>query len=173
ESPRTEIDAIERVLQPYRELFHIQAPARVDGGDILQVGKRIYLGLSTRSDTNAAEQLQAILQPFGYELHVVEVRGCLHLKSAVTQIGEDALLYNPAWVDRSALAPVKFMEIDASEPYAANAVLIRDSIIYPTSFPRTQERLDAQGIEIVNVDADELAKAEGAVTCCSLILQRS
>src|SRR5512141_1607168 len=83
ESRRAEVGSIERVLRPYRQLFHIQAPARVDGGDLLRVGKDVYIGLSTRSDTNAAEQLEALLQPFGYDVHVVEVNGCLHLKSAV------------------------------------------------------------------------------------------
>ncbi len=173
ESRRPETALIEPVLAPYRPIFQIQAPARVDGGDLLRVGKDVYMGISTRSDTNAAEQLQAILHSFGYELHLVEVTGCLHLKSAVTQVTQDTLLVNPEWVDKKAFAGVKFIEIDASEPYAANAVLIGDSIIYPAAFPKTGKRLKAAGIPIVQVDADELAKAEGAVTCCSLLLQTS
>ena len=172
ESRRPETESIEHVLNPYRRLFHIDAPARVDGGDILRVGRNIFLGISTRSDTNAAEQLQATLEPFGYRVHVVNVSGCLHLKSAVTQVSDDTLLLNPAWVDQRAFssqASVKFIEIDASEPYASNAVLIGGTVIYPSSFPKTRQRLEAAGIELVTVDADELARAEGAVTCCSLI----
>lgn len=169
-SRRPETESIARVLAPYRELFHIEGPARVDGGDILRVGRRIYLGLSSRSDTNAMEQLQDLLGPFGYEVQPVTVTGCLHLKSAVTQIAEDALLVNPAWVDRSSFADVKTVDIDASESYAANALLIGDTIIYPDSFPRTEKRLRGSGIAVLSVAADELAKAEGAVTCCSLIL---
>jgi dimethylargininase len=171
ESRRPETALIERVLSPYREIFHIEAPARVDGGDILCLGRDVYLGMSTRSDTNAAEQLQAILATFGYELHLAQVTGCLHLKSAVTQISRDTLLLNPQWVDKKAFAGVNFVEIDASEPYAANAVLIGDSIVYPAAFPKTGKRLGAAGIAMVAVEADELAKAEGAVTCCSLILR--
>jgi dimethylargininase len=176
ESRRPETRSIAQVLAPYRRLFEIQAPARVDGGDILRFGRHIYLGLSSRSDTNAAEQLQAVLEPLDYELHAVRVTGCLHLKSAVTQVAPDALLINPAWVDSAAFGGtagspgVKFIEVDASEEYAANAVLINDSILYPSSFPKTQQRLAAAGLRLVVVDADELAKAEGAVTCCSLIL---
>ncbi len=170
ESRRPETESIERVLAPYRELFHIEAPARVDGGDILRVGKQVYMGMTTRSDTNAAEQLQDILKLFGYDLHIVPVTGCLHLKSAITQVMNDTLLVNPAWVDKSLFGSVKFIEVDASEPYAANALLIGESAIYPTSFPRTQERLERAGVGLVTVDADELAKAEGAVTCCSLVL---
>ncbi len=171
ESRRPETEPIAHVLAPYRELFRIEAPARVDGGDILCVGKRVYMGMSTRSDTNAAEQLQDILKRFGYELHVVPVTGCLHLKSAVTAVSGDTLLINPAWVDKSHFGPVKFVEVDASEPYAANALLIGSRAVYPAVFPRTQKRIQEAGIDIVNVEADELAKAEGAVTCCSLILE--
>ena len=171
QSRRPETGSIAHILASYRKLFQIEAPARVDGGDILRVGRRVYLGLSTRSDTNAAEQLQAIVEPFGYELCVVRVTGCLHLKSAVTQVSDDTLLVNPAWVDKSQFPGVKFIDTDASEACAANAVLLGSSIIYPTSFPRTLERLRSAGVHAVTVDADELAKAEGAVTCCSLILQ--
>jgi len=170
-SRRPETEVIARSLAPYRKLFHIQAPARIDGGDILQVGKRVYIGISTRSDPNAVEQVQDLLQPFGYEVNALTVTGCLHLKSAVTQVAEDTLLVNPTWVDRVNFKGVKFIEIDPSEPYAANAVLIGHTIIYPTAFPKTRKRLEQAGIPMVTVEADELAKAEGAVTCCSLIFK--
>ncbi len=81
------------------------------------------------------------------------------------------MLINPAWVDKNNFQGVKFIEIDPSEPYAANAVMIGESIIYPAAFPKTQKRLEAAGIPMVTVEADELAKAEGAVTCCSLIFK--
>jgi dimethylargininase len=170
-SRRTETETITPMLAPYRKLFHIQADARVDGGDILQVGKHIYVGLSTRSDTNAIEQMQDFLQPYGYDLHAVSVTGCLHLKSAVTQVTKDTLLINPAWVDKNDFQDVKFIEIDPSEHYAANALLIGGTIIYPMAFPKTRKRLEAARIPILTVEADELAKAEGAVTCCSLIFK--
>lgn len=169
-SRRPETGPIARALAPYRKLFHIEAPARVDGGDILRIGQRIYLGLSSRSDTNAMEQLQEILGSFGYEVRPVKVTGCLHLKSAVTQVARDTLLLNPAWVDGASFPGVQTIDIESSESYAANAVLIGDTIVYPDSFPGTESRLREAGIPILTVPADELAKAEGAVTCCSLIL---
>jgi dimethylargininase len=97
--------------------------------------------------------------------------GCLHLKSAVTQVAEDTLLINPAWTDKKNFAGMKFIEIDPSESYAANALLIGHTILYPKAFPKTRKKLEDAGIKIVDVDADELAKAEGALTCCSLIVQ--
>ncbi|MBI1794045.1 MAG: dimethylargininase [Chloroflexi bacterium] len=171
DSRKPETESITNVLEQYRKLFFVQPPARVDGGDILRVDKKIYVGLSTRSDNNAIEQMQNYLRPFGYEIEGVTVTGCLHLKSAVTQVAEDTLLINPEWADKNYFDGMKFVEIDPSEPYAANALLIGDTIIYPTAFPKTQKRLEAAGVKIVNVDADELAKAEGAVTCCSLIFK--
>jgi len=171
ESRRPETDIIAEILAPYRKLFHIQAPARIDGGDILRVGKQIYVGLTTRSDTNAIEQIQDFLQPFGYELHAVTVTGCLHLKTAITQVAHDTLLINPAWVDKNNFRGVNFIEIDPSEPYAANAVMVGETILYPEAFPQTQKRLEMAGIQMITVEADELAKAEGAVTCCSLIFK--
>lgn len=171
DSRRPETGLIEPVLAPYRRLFRVQAPARVDGGDLLRLGKDIYMGISTRSDAAAAAQLQAILRPFGYELHPAPVTGCLHLKSAVTQVAQEALLINPRWVDKSLFGGVKCIEIDASESYAANALWIGDRILYPAAFPKTAQRLEAAGIRMVPVEADELARAEGALTCCSLIFE--
>jgi dimethylargininase len=171
ESRRPETESIRHVLMLYRQLFQIEAPARVDGGDLLRLGKDIFMGISTRSDTNAAEQLQEILKPFDYELHLVPVTGCLHLKSAVTQLRDDTLLINPVWVDKSYFGRVKFLEIAASESYAANALLLGGAVIFPVAFPRTRKRIEDAGIEVRTVEADELAKAEGAVTCCSLILE--
>jgi dimethylargininase len=168
-SRRPEVASVEKTLAPYREIFRIQPPGTVDGGDILHVDRTIYVGLSSRSTEDAIEQIKAVLEPRGYQVRGVNVAGCLHLKSAVTHVSEDTLLINPEWVSKEAFPGMRFIEVDPSEPYAANAVLVDDAIIYPSSFPKTQAKLQAAGIRIVIVDASELAKAEGAVTCCSLI----
>ena len=168
-SRRPESESIARVLRPFRAVYEIQAPACIDGGDILRVGKDLYVGLSERTNMEAVEQIGELLAPHAYVVHAVTVTGCLHLKSAVTQVAPATLLINPAWVDRQLFRNVNFIDTDASEAYAGNALLVGDSLIYPSAFPKTQARLAAAGIRLVPVDADELAKAEGAVTCCSLI----
>ncbi len=176
-SRRPEVASVEKVLAQYREVFHIQSPGTLDGGDILRIGRTIYMGLTSRSTENAIAQMKAILEPrnfqvsSGYQIHTVNVTDCLHLKSAVTQVNEDTLLINPEWVFKNDFLGMQFIEVHPSEPYAANAVLVGDAIIYPSSFPKTQAKLDKRGIRILNVDVDELAKAEGAVTCCSLIFK--
>jgi dimethylargininase len=171
DSRKPETELIAQALSPYRKLFYIQPPATVDGGDVLTVGKTLFVGISSRSTQDAIDQMRAILAPHGYDVRGVEVAGCLHLKSAVTQVGVNLLLVNPAWVRKVEFPGMKFMDVDPSEPYAANAVLVGDQVIYPSAFPRTRERVEAAGIKLVAVDASELAKAEGAVTCCSLIFK--
>ena len=111
----------------------------MDGGDVLVVGKTMFVGISSRSNQAAIEQMQAILSTFGYAVRGVEVTGCLHLKSAVTQVGENRLLLNPAWVKKDDFPGMDFIEVDPSEPYAANAVLVREQVIYPSVFPQTRK----------------------------------
>ena len=170
-SRRPEVASVETALAPYRDIFRVQPPGTVDGGDILKVGRSIYVGISSRSTENAIEQIKAILEPIGYEVRAVNVAGCLHLKSAVTQVSEDTLLINPQWVSKDDFPGMHFIEVDPSEPYAANAVLVDDTLIYPSSLPKTRAKLEKAGIKFRMVDADELAKAEGAVTCCALIFK--
>ena len=99
----------------------------------------------------------------------MDVSGCLHLKSAVTGVSADTILLNPAWIDPSFFRPLEAICIDPSEPHGANALRIGEVVVYPPTFPRTAERLMNRGIGLDFVDLSELAKAEGAVTCCSLI----
>jgi len=171
DSRRPEVESVGLALAPYRRLITIQPPGNVDGGDVLTVGKMIYVGLSGRSNQSAINQMQAYLASFGYTVRGVPVSGCLHLKSAVTQVGTDTLLVNPAWVDKSNFPGMKFIEVDPSEPYAANALMVAGSVIYQPAYPQTRLRLEAAGIPPLLVDQSELAKAEGALTCCSLIFK--
>lgn len=170
-SRRREMPAIAAALAAYRPLQEIQPPATVDGGDVLVAGRRVFVGRSTRTNDAAAIQLRRILGPFGYTVVQARVRGeCLHLKSAVTAIDDDRLLVNPAWVDTAAFEGFSLVEVAPEEPSAANVLRLADRLIVAQAFPRTAGRLAALGARVEQVDASELAKAEGAVTCCSLII---
>ncbi len=144
-SRQPEVESIARVLAPYRQLFTIQAPGTLDGGDVLTVGRTIFIGLSGRSNQAAIDQMDSFLRPFGYIIQSVPVTGCLHLKSAVTQVKIDTLLINPAWVEKDNFRNVKFIDVDPSEHYAANALLVGESVLYQPVYPRTLERLEALG----------------------------
>jgi dimethylargininase len=113
--------------------------------------------------------MRKILAPCGYSVAGVTVHGCLHLKSAVTQVAENTLLINSAWVDKENFDGMDFIEVDATESFGANALLIEGKVIYPSAYQKTALRLEAGGIPLLKVNASELAKAEGGVTCCSLI----
>ncbi len=170
DSRKPETESIIRALSPYRPLVHITAPGTVDGGDVLVLGKNIYVGISTRSNIIAIGQIQKLLSEYGYKVTGVEMHDCLHLKTAVTRVDERTLLINPKWVDTFHFRNFDLIEVDASEPFAANCLPVGWEILYPTTFPKTQHKLKQKGFKIAAVDVSELAKAEGAVTCCSLIV---
>lgn len=168
-SRRAETVAVAAALARYRRLHAIEAPATLDGGDVLVAGHRVFVGRSARTNQAAIAQLRSVLGPLGYTVCDVEVRGCLHLKSAVTAVDDDLLLVNPKWIDPARLPGFSIIEIDSREPTAANALRVGDRIIYPAACPRTAERLVQRGLAVQSVDVREIAKAEGAVTCCSLV----
>jgi dimethylargininase len=170
ESRRGEVAAAVAALSRYRPVQSIAAPGTMDGGDVLVAGRRVFVGLSSRTNAAAVRQLRALLVPWDYAVSEVPVAGCLHLKSAVTTVGEGVLLLNPDWVSPASFEGLDRVLVDPREPAAGNALGLRDRVVFPSAFPRTAERLDAKGLRVVSVDVSELAKAEGAVTCCSLIV---
>ncbi len=169
-SRRSEVAGVRTALKEYRELATIEPPGTLEGGDLLRLGKVIYAGLSTRSNLDGIEQLSRITAEYGYAVKAAETHGCLHLKSAVSSVAPGVLLINGDWIDRSIFKEYELIDIDEREAHAANALLVGQGVIYPTSFPRTLDRLNARSIDVIPVDVSELQKAEGAVTCCSLIL---
>ena len=169
ESRRAEAASIAQALSKFRKLAYLTLPGTAEGGDILQVGRRIFAGLSRRTNSEGIRQLVAILAPHGYQVISVEVTGCLHLKSAVTCIGRNTLLANRAWFDTKPFAGFEWIDVDPQEPHAANALVIRDTVIFPASFPRTAARLERAGFHVSRLDISELQKAESGLTCSSLL----
>jgi dimethylargininase len=168
-SRRDEIETIAPAVAAFRELVRIGAPATLDGGDVLTLGRTLYVGTSARSNAEGVAQLARVLAPFGYSVVAVPLRGCLHLKSAVTQVAHDLLLLNPEWVDAKCFPGCDAQAIDPSEPHAANALRIGEAVIHPASCPRTRDLLRHARIDVRSVDMSETEKAEGGVTCCSLV----
>ena len=171
ESRRRETPAVAEALAAYRPLHAIQPPATVDGGDVLVAGRRVFVGRSSRTNEAAVGQMRQMLEPLGYTVYDTVVRGCLHLKSAVTV----------AW-RRSAAGQPRLDRPRRVQPVHDSSRSIRpsrrrrtrcgfdDRVIFSSSFPKTAERIARAGCRLHLVEASELAKAEGAVTCCSLIV---
>ena len=165
-SRRGESASLARALEPYRPPRRLREPAILDGGDVMQVGKTLFVGVTGRSNAAGIAQLAAEAEPFGYRVRPVVVRGCLHLKSACTCIGDAVLIHRP-WVDEAAFAGVQL--VDAPEESPANVLLVKDTVLVSAAAPRTAELLCRMGRQVRLLDNSELTKAEGALTCCSLI----
>lgn len=166
---RGEVESVAAVLADYRPMTRLSGPATLDGGDVLRIGRTLYVGIGGRTSAAGASQLADAVRVFGYEVCPVDVHGALHLKTAVTLVGEALLLMNPAWLDAGPFAGFDRIGVAPDEPFAANALRVGDRVIYPSAFPRTRDRLARHGVELLEVDVSELAKAEGGVTCCSLL----
>lgn len=168
---RDEVVAVADALAPWRPLARIVSPATLDGGDVLAIGRAVYVGETGRTNAAGIAQLRTALTPFGYAVRGVPVTGCLHLKTAVTAVDDVTVLLNPAWVNATVFGAYRVLAVDETEPMAANLLRVGDALVYGAAFPRTLEMLRSAGFRPHTVDASELAKAEGAVTCCSLVLR--
>ena len=166
-SRRAEIPSVRAALTSYRPLHEITAPGTLDGGDVLRLGRRVFVGLSTRTNEAAVSQMRNILSAYDYEVVAVSVRGTLHLKSVATAIGDDLVV-----VDTSAVEPgifaARYIEVAAD---AANMLRVHGTVLAPATAAPVLPRLEAEGLSVELLDNSELAKAEGALTCCSLIFR--
>jgi dimethylargininase len=169
-SRRLEVNSVADALRSHRSLTFIESPGTLDGGDVLAIGSTIYVGESTRTNTEGIRQLADLVSALGYATRPVKVSACLHLKSAVTRVAEDVILLNSAWVDSSSFKGMHQIEVHPSEPFAANALWIGEHVIYSGTYHGTRRRLEENGINVQLVEADELEKAEGGVTCCSILI---
>jgi len=173
ETRRREAESLAKAIAPFRKIESVTLPGTVEGGDILRIGKKLFIGLTARTNEEGIKQLQNIVAPYGYEVIAVPVTGCLHLKSAVTHLGNNVLLGNRAWFDSSPFTGYDWVDVDSGEGHAGNALALNGSVIFPASFPRTRARIEAKGFRVVPIDIAELQKAESGLTCSSLIFEAS
>ena len=169
ETRRREAASLAKAIAEFRKLEYVTLPGTVEGGDILQIGRKLFVGLTARTNEEGIRQFRTIVAPYGYEVITVPVTGCLHLKSAVTHLGKNVLLANRAWFDAAPLAGYEWIDVDPSEPHAGNALALNGSLLFPASFPLTLARIEAKGFRVLPIDIAELQKAESGLTCSSLI----
>ena len=171
ESRRGEAASLAQELSKYRKLAQVLPPGTLEGGDVLCIGRKLFVGLTTRSNAEGIRQLAEIVKPHGYQVVSVPVTGCLHLKSAVTSIAENTLLANRTWFDTAPFTGYDWIDVDPSEPHAANALALGGTIILPASFPATGGRLGSLDYRVTTLDISELQKAEAGLTCSSLLFE--
>lgn len=171
DSRRGETAAVAQALERWRRVVELTAPATLDGGDVICLGRTLYVGRSTRSNRAGSDQLANWAEPLGYAVRDVDLGPCLHLKSAATALSGDTVLINPDWCDPSSFGDARLIPVAPAEPWAANSVCVNGAILMPEAFPATRQRVEEAGYEVFTVPADELAKAEGGVSCCSLVFE--
>ena len=171
ESRRKEASTIAAALEKFRKLAYVKLPGTLEGGDVLRAGRKVFVGFTARSNPEGIRQFSVILEHFGYDVTAVPVTGCLHLKSAVTYLGRNTLLANRGWFDWKRMEGFEWVDLDASEPAAGNALAIGDSVIFPASFPKTRANMEGRGFHVLALDISELQKAESGLTCSSLLLE--
>ena len=171
ESRRREAHLLAQELSKHRKLAYVQLPGTLEGGDVLRIGRKFFVGLTKRSNAEGIRQFAEIIEPHGYEVISVPVTGCLHLKSAVTFLGDNTLLANRAWFDTAPFGGYDWIDVDPSEPHAANALALSGTVVFPASFPKTRRRIGSLDFTVTPLDISELQKAESGLTCSSLLFE--
>ena len=170
ESRRGERESLAAAIAPFRPLIRMRDPAKLEGGDVMRVGRDLYVGLSARTDAAGIRQLREELVPWGYNVHAVELRDCLHLKSACCCIADNTILLNRNWLELPRqFGDYRLIDVASTEPNAANALRVDGTVIMPNAFPATAAKLRDEGFKVKELDMTELMKAESGVTCSSLL----
>jgi len=171
ESRLAEPAGIESELRNYREIHQVAMPAKLEGGDVLCVGRKLLVGLSSRTNIAGTDAMEAVARRYGYEIVLVPVRRCLHLKTACTALTDRTLLINPAWIDASALRGFELIPVPEEEPWSGNVMRIGNCVCVASAHPKTVCLIRKRGLGVHTIDLSEFAKAEGGVTCLSILMQ--
>jgi dimethylargininase len=166
---RSEPAGIELELRKYRKLQRIALPATIEGGDVLRLGRTLLVGLSARTNRAGVQAIDDIVRHYGYRVVPVPIRQCLHLKTACTALPDGSLLINPAWLDLEPLNEFETISIPKDEPWGANTLPINATVCIAAASVQTAQLIRRHGFELRSIALSEFAKAEGCVTCLSLV----
>jgi dihydropteroate synthase len=172
ESRLAEVEAIEpEIARIRRKIVRIEPPATLEGGDVMRVGRALFVGLSTRTNWEGFTALRELVKPHGYHLYPIMLFDCLHLKTGCTALNNHTILANPDFVDMDSFG-CEVLLVDEAEPFAANVLRVGNSLCVSNKFPRTARMLAERGFDVRKVNVSEFAKAEGGLTCMSLLFRQ-
>ncbi|MCU1523957.1 MAG: N(G),N(G)-dimethylarginine dimethylaminohydrolase [Microbacteriaceae bacterium] len=170
ESRRGEIAEVEKTVRGLGlKVARIEQPGTLDGGDVLKVGKTVYVGRGGRTNAEGIRQLRALVSPLGYTVVAVPVTKALHLKSTVTALPDGTIIGYPPVVDDSAIFE-RFLAVPEAGGLAV-VVLAADTVLMASSAPQSAALIADLGYRVVTVDISEFEKLEGCVTCLSVRLR--
>ena len=173
EARRGEVSEVERMVSQFRSIQRIIPPATLDGGDVVQFGKRLFVGLSSRTNARGIAALGQIVESFGYAVVPVVVKGGLHLTTGCGIVNDETVLLNPRWLDISAFRGLRQLHVPQEEPWAANTIRVDDAVCLEEEAPRTVDLVQPYAGSINTLDISEFRKAEGSLSCLSLIYKEA
>ena len=165
ESRRDEVESVSKVLQGHLEILQLEP--YLDGGDILNTPKVIFAGLSNRTDAKA---IQFLSEQISKKVVPIKIVKGLHLKSAVSYLGENVLLINPKRVDVGPFKSFKWVEVEEKDSYGANCLAMKNQVLIPKGYQKIREKIHQHGFETIELEMSEFEKADGGITCLNLIL---
>lgn len=169
ESRVAETIALEKTLALYKGIFRISQPGTIEGGDVLRIERTLYIGISSRTNSEGIRQMAAILEPRGYCIVPVEIRNTLHLKSVCTYLGNGLIIVAEGYFDLNIFSGFEKIIVPEEEAYCANCLSVNRRVIIPKGFPKTKELLEEKGLLVIELEMSEFRKADGALTCLSVI----
>lgn len=169
ESRRGEVDAVADAVTEIVRVHRTQPPATIDGGDVLVVGSRVFVGLSRRTNRQGAAAVATLAEPQGMSTSRVPVGDVLHLKSGLSAVDDETVLWHPTSCDRDDLEGVRVVVVPGDDPEAANVVRLADGrILVGSHHPRVGALVASLGHEVVTTAVSEIARADGGLTCMSI-----
>ena len=164
-----EVNEVAKVMEKLKETYYIKPPATIDGGDVLKIEDRVFVGLSARTNLQAIQQLRKILEADNLEIVPVKVRNVLHLKSACTYLGNNCVILSKGYFDTNVLQDLRKIVVPKGEEYAADCLAINGTILMAKGYPKTKKLIEKEGFPVEELEMSEFHKGEGALTCLSII----
>lgn len=150
------------------QIFHIEAPGTMEGGDVMLVGKHFFVGQSERTNEEGARQFNEIVTKFGYTSSTVPVTEGLHLKDFVIYLENNNMLVSQTMNEMEAFKDFNRYVVDTDELYAINSMNINGTVLIPQGHPKTQKVIEDLGYPVILMDTNEFRLIDGSLTCLSL-----
>ncbi|MFH0760851.1 MAG: arginine deiminase family protein [Bacteroidota bacterium] len=160
---------IEKTLSRLKTIVHITKPGTIEGGDVLRIGKKIFIGNSGRTNEEGIRQVASVIKHKGYQVIPVKIRNALHLKSVCTYLGNGCIILAEGYLDEKIFSEYDKIIVPKGEEYCANCLVVNGSVLIPKGFPKTKKIIENNGFPIIEIEMSEIEKAEGALTCLSVI----